>query len=301
MPGRSLRIFLVDGVASGLRTAELGLSTIKALVVPRASLSAATKRPEVQRTGVYILIGPDTQKPGVLKVYFGEGDAVITRLSAHDKDPDKDFWADAVVFVSKDENLTKAHGRFLESRLIRFANEAKRCTVTNGTQPPDQGKLPEADEVEMEEFITQARLLLGTLGFDLFSPALELPKSMASSAGTIEPHIELTYSGEGYSATCTVDTSSGQFIVRKDSKARTQESPSLPQTYKDLRAHLIGTGVLAKDADGLRFTQDYSFSAISPAAQVVSGISVNGRIAWKLKDGSMSFAEWQEKRLAEGD
>src|SRR5262249_23509585 len=151
--------------ASGLRTAELGLSTIKALVVPRASLSAATKRTEVQRTGVYILIGRDSDKPGVLKVYFGEGDTVLTRLSAHDKDPEKDFWEDAVVFVSKDENLTKAHGRYLESRLIRLANDAKRCTVTNGTQPPEQGKLPEADEVEMEEFITQARLLLGTLGY----------------------------------------------------------------------------------------------------------------------------------------
>jgi hypothetical protein len=301
MPGRSIRVFLIDGVASGLRTAELGLSTIKALVVPRASISAATKRAEVQRTGVYILIGRDSEKPGVLKVYFGEGDAVLTRLSAHDKDADKDFWEDAVVFVSKDENLTKAHGRYLESRLIRFANDAKRCTVTNGTNPPDQGKLPEADEVEMEEFITQARLLLGTLGYDLFSPIQELPKPTVSQDAASQVPIELTYSGEGYSATCLVDTSSGQFVVRKDSRARKQEAPSLQPTYKELRAHLIATGVLVTDSDALRFTQDYSFSAISRAAQVVSGQPVNGRIAWKLKDGSMTFADWQDKQLADDE
>jgi hypothetical protein len=277
----------------------LGLSTIKALVVPRASLSAATKRTEVQRTGVYILIGRDSNKPGVLKVYFGEGDTVLTRLSAHDKDLDKDFWEDAVVFVSKDENLTKAHGRFLESRLIRLANDAKRCTVTNGTQPPEQGKLPEADEVEMEEFITQARLLLGTLGYDLFSPIQEDPKPAATHGASSPGPIELTYSGEGYSATCVVDTSTGQFVVRKDSRARKQEAPSLQQTNKDLRSHLIDTGVLTDETDALRFTQDYPFSAISPAAQVVSGTPVNGRTAWKLKDGSMTFANWQDKQLSD--
>lgn len=118
LPGRSIRIFLVDGTASGLRTAELGLSTIKALVVPRASLSNLTKRPELGKTGVYVLIGPDTTIPGRRKIYIGEGDAILTRLTAHNRDTDKDFWDEAVILVSKDENLTKGHARFLEARLI---------------------------------------------------------------------------------------------------------------------------------------------------------------------------------------
>ena len=70
MPGRSIRIFLVDGTASGLRTAELGLSTIKAVVIPRASLSNVAKRSEPQKTGVYILIGPDSDNPGQKKVFL---------------------------------------------------------------------------------------------------------------------------------------------------------------------------------------------------------------------------------------
>lgn len=69
MTGRSIRIFLVDGAVAGLRTTELGLSTIKALVIPRASLQSVTKRPEVQKTGLYILVGKDENKPGVLKIY----------------------------------------------------------------------------------------------------------------------------------------------------------------------------------------------------------------------------------------
>ncbi len=297
MPGRSIRIFLVDGIASGLRTAELGMSTIKALVVPRASLSTVAKRTEVQRTGVYILVGRDSDKAGVLKVYFGEGDTVLTRLSAHDKDPDKDFWEEAVVFVSKDDNLTKAHGRFLESRLIAMARQAKRCTVTNATEPPDQGRLPEADEVEMEEFIAQARLLLGTLGFDLFSPLVESTPARADGATPQSKAVEFIYSGDGFFATCVVDSASGQFVVRKGSLARKEEAPALQPGYRLLRAQLKESGVLKEDGDGFRFVQDHPFNAATPAAQVVSGQTINGRIAWKLRDGSLTFAEWQDTKL----
>src|SRR5262249_14533580 len=170
MSGRSIRLFLVDGSASGLRTAEIGLSTIKALVIPRASLQQSSQRDEPRRTGVYVLVGTDSDNPGRKKLYVGEGDSVISRLAAHNKDPDKDFWEEAIVFTSKDQNLTKAHVRYLEARLISLAGEAKRATVANSTTPNEQGRLPEPDEVEMEEFITQSRLLLGTLGYDLFDP-----------------------------------------------------------------------------------------------------------------------------------
>jgi hypothetical protein len=48
------------------------------------------------------------------KIYVGEGDEVLQRIVAHDNDDAREFWDRAVVFVSKDENLTKAHVRYLE-------------------------------------------------------------------------------------------------------------------------------------------------------------------------------------------
>ena len=123
MAGRSIRLFLVDGSATGLRTAELGLSTIKALVVPRASLAQALQdREEIKRTGVYLLVGADRNNPGRKQIYIGEGDVVAVRLSSHAKDAAKDFWEEAIVFTSKDENLTKAHVRYLEARLLRLTS-----------------------------------------------------------------------------------------------------------------------------------------------------------------------------------
>ena len=82
---------------------------------------------------MYVLVGGDSDKPGFRKIYIGEGDTILPRLISHNSDDSKDFWSEAVVFVSKDENLTKAHARYLEARLIALAKEAKRATVANGT------------------------------------------------------------------------------------------------------------------------------------------------------------------------
>jgi len=102
--GRSINLFLVDGSASGMRMAEIGLSTIKSVVCPRASLAALGKRSESKRTGVYFLVGSDPAVPDRRKVYIGEGDKIITRINAHDKDEKKEFWTDAILFISKDEH-----------------------------------------------------------------------------------------------------------------------------------------------------------------------------------------------------
>lgn len=300
MPGRSIRIFLVDGSSSGVRTAELGLSTIKALAVPRASLAAVASREELEKTGVYVLIGNDSEVPGLKKIYIGEGDTLMTRLSAHNKDENKDFWDECVLFVSKDQNLTKAHVRYVEGRLIQLAASAKRASLTNGTAPSVQGWLPEADEVEMEEFIVQARLLLGTLGYDLFEqqPIAESHVSQSIPLASPKPPV-FRLAGDGYNATCIVDSDAGQFVVTADSLARKQETPSLQPTYKNMRAQLIASGILIEDSKtSFRFAKDYPFGSPTAAAQVVVGFSVNGRAAWRT-EGGKSLADWQNAQLPE--
>lgn len=281
-----------------MRTAELGLSTIKALAVPRASLSAVSKRPELEKTGVYVLLGDDPDNPGAKKIYIGEGDTILTRLSSHNKSEDKDFWDECVLFVSKDQNLTKAHVRFLEARLIKLASDAKRAKVTNGTAPSTAGWLPEPDEIEMEEFIAQARLLLGSLGYNIFETQITLPQ-MAASTTTLQATTtpEFQYVGDGFRAKCVVDTDSGQFIVKSGSTSRKEEAASLQPTYRTLRKQLVESGVLVEQSEGTyTFAQDYAFSAPTAAAQVVSGSTVNGRNAWKTAN-SQTLADWQDAQL----
>ncbi|MGI4827134.1 MAG: GIY-YIG nuclease family protein [Janthinobacterium lividum] len=116
--GRTLKLYLVDGSSSGVITAELGISSVRAVVASRMALPDLLRRDEATRTGIYLLVGPDPDLRERQLAYVGEGDQVRTRFAAHDADDAKDFFTRVVLIVSKDENLTKAHGRYLESRII---------------------------------------------------------------------------------------------------------------------------------------------------------------------------------------
>ncbi|MFV8755107.1 GIY-YIG nuclease family protein [Nannocystaceae bacterium ST9] len=291
MPGRAIRIFLTNGTPSGLRTAELGLSTCKAVMAPRIDLEALSRRSEARRTGVYILVGDDEKHIGRRAVYIGEGDEVFTRIKSHDSN--KDFWDQVILFVSKDENLTKAHVRYLEARMIMLATEARRATVTNGTAPdPSRLRLPEADQAEMEEYLEHVRMLASTLGVVIF-------ENMATELPTRTPmtnEIRVSMSGTGYNAHAVVR--GGQLVVLQGSLARKQEAPSLSASSRALRAELIDAEVLAAIETGLQFTQDYAFDSPSGAAQAIAGASVNGRITWRLPD-ERTLKDWQDAQIAE--
>ncbi|MBK9754639.1 MAG: DUF4357 domain-containing protein [Nannocystis sp.] len=43
--------------------------------------------------------------------------------------------------------------------------------------------------------------------------------------------------------------------------------------------------------------QDYLFTSSSAAAAVISGTSMNGRIMWKLADGT-TLRDWEERELS---
>lgn len=205
MAGKSVRIFLVDGVPQGMRTAEVGNWSGIALVSPRTELSRLGKRTEVRRTGVYLLLGPPDSSASGLAVYVGEGDDVWARLRGHDA---KDFWTWVVIFVSKDDknNLTKAHVRWLEATLVADLSFAKRVDLKNGNEPFG-GTLPAADVADMEAFIDHVRLLLPTLGADVFMSS-GLPRTAAVQTGELV--LELRW--EDCRAECVVRD--GAFIVR---------------------------------------------------------------------------------------
>ena len=292
MNGKSIRIFLAEGKASGLRVAEIGMSTCKAVVAPRASLSLLSQRPESRRTGVYILAGEDPASPGRSAVYIGEGDDVFQRLLSHDRDEDKDFWDRVVLFVSKDENLTKAHVRHLEARLIDIAKQAKRCTVFNRTAP-DGGTLPEADAADMDEFIGQLRILSSILGVQAFEAA---PTNEGRSSDATEnlaaPIFQME--GSGYNAKCQVID--GEFVVQSGSIARLDEAPTLGASSRAMRKELLASAVLEREPGGLRFVQNYAFGSPSGSAQAICGANVNGRSSWRLPSGQ-TFKEWQDAQL----
>jgi hypothetical protein len=242
----------------------------------------------VRRTGVYILVGPSDTSSSKLAVYVGEGDDVWSRIVSHDAT--KDFWTWVVLFVSKDDNMTKAHVRWLEGTLVREITAAKKAEIHNGNEPSG-GKLPEADTADMQTFFENMRLVLPVLGVNVF--AVEESPATASEHALV---LELKW--EDAKAECVVRD--GQFIVRASSHARVKEVDSLNDSTRALRHDLQKTGVLVLDAGStslLRFTQEYAFDSPSAAAGVVAGTGLNGRAQWKVKGQGISYKEWQEQQV----
>ena len=71
--------------------------------------------------------------------------------------------------MSKDENLNKAHIKFLEHTIHQAAIAAGRYRLENGNTPP-RPAISEAEMSVMSEFFDQLRLLTGALGYKIFEP-----------------------------------------------------------------------------------------------------------------------------------
>lgn len=297
MDGKQVRLFLADGTPGGLLTAEIMNWTGHVVAAPRSDLADLLDRPEVARTGVYLLLGDDPESPGRPIVYIGEGDDVRKRLYQHGRDAVKDFWERAVVVTSKDLNLTKAHARYLESRFIALALAAGRSRLANGTSPQPIN-LPEADVSDMEYFITQAQIILPVLGINALRAT---PTRTGRTADGLDdthrsPVFVLKQDKAGVLATAQeVD---GEFTVRAGSRGRSSWTGT-GVSYRTLRSRLESEGVLVETGDGATVTlrQDYTFASPSAASAVLLGRSSNGRLEWKVQDSALSYGDWQARLL----
>ncbi|SHM08632.1 GIY-YIG nuclease family protein [Vreelandella subglaciescola] len=299
--GRSIRLFLVDGTPNGLLTAEIMNWTGRVLTSPRSKLSELVQRPECGRTGIYFLIGPDPENSLRPLIYIGESDDVGTRLKQHNRPEDKggkDFWEKVCLVTSKDQNLTKAHVKYLESLLIQSAGQIGRCRLMNGTAH-EYISLPESDRADMAFFAEQIRTVLPVLGLDFLRetarPSRE-PEATLATEPEVSPHFTLEVPRHGIRATSQeID---GEFYVFKGSLARGAWAGT-ERGYQSLYNQLCEDGVLTESNGTKIFNVDQSFNSPSAAAAVVSGRSANGRTSWKTEESGLTYGDWQDQQVSE--
>lgn len=280
--GTSIRIFLAEGSPDGLWVVEKSNWTGIGLVASRSGYPVLRDRPEIQGPGVYVLVGPADGVARTYRIYIGETDVLRPRLDSHLKN--KEFWTRVIVFTSKDANLNKAHVRYLESRLINLAQEAKRVEVENSTVS-SMPSLSEADKADMEAFLEDMLLLYPVVGITAF-------ESSGVSAATAGLRLRLV----GKDALAAGYESGDEFVVLAGSLARTETVASMPDYALKLRADLQADGILYSEGPHLRFVQDYVFTSPSRAAMTILGRTANGRVEWKLEDGR-TLKELQESTL----
>lgn len=269
MASATIKIFLPHGDPKRLRTAELSNWIGKAVAGPRSEFDSILSRDESSSAGIYFLTGidPETGRPSV---YIGEAESIRDRVKSH---LDKDYWNQIVFFISKDENLTKAHIRYCEGRLIDIAKNVGRALVKNNQS--SGSKLPEADREDMEVFLEKLQQLLPALGVEVFVPAISKVDSSNLERELLSCEIK------GLKATGHL-TPNG-IVVFKGSQAvlLPRESSTKYPWSITMRNKLLEEGSLVAKENHMLFTQDVEFSSPSAAAAVIHGGQANGLTAWK--------------------
>lgn len=269
--GKTIKIFLIDGDPNGRMSCELSNWSGKAYKIPRIRIKDSTDRDELNKTGVYLLFGKGENEKE--QVYIGEAESILKRLNQHLTQ--KEFWNEAIIFFSKDDNLNKAHVKYLENRLHEMAVTANRYSIENSIVPT-QSSISESDKSEMEEFIDNIKMLVNTLGHKVFDGRREIVPKLKQDIFSIKATRGSDAQGE--------PTSEG-FVVFKGSKASSTTVPSLSPSFATLRQSLIDKGILTLLGDNYEFTEDYLFSSPSTAAVMILGRNANGPLEWKLANG----------------
>jgi hypothetical protein len=297
--GRTIQLYLVDGSPSGLRIASIHGWTGQVIVASQTAFKSMLRRPEADRTGVYVLFGPDPESASKTRAYIGEADIVAQRIAQSANQ--REFWETALAVTTSDDALTKGHVRYLEARLIELATSSGRVVLENGNAPSaDQKRLPESDRANMEAFLANLRVILPVVGLEMLkqptvvaavpvktSDAYELrPVSMAQVL------FEIRHKSGVKAEAVERD---GDFVVLAGSEAL-RDTGYVQMTYGPLKESLLQDGTLVAHAtkrDFLQFTKDYPFGSVSAAAAVVLDRNSNGRLEWRLKGSRMNYATWQ--------
>lgn len=164
----TIEIFSTTGDPQGIRIIQASNWSGVGVVFPRESISEALLEEHAKRPGVYILVGELAEET----VYIGEADAISVRLKRHRQ---KD-WSWGVYFVDS-HGLGKTEVQFLESELVRIAQESGNSILMNKTAPtvPNMSRQSRAAATV---FLNEMLLILPMIGIRAFSK----PKSIATAA-----------------------------------------------------------------------------------------------------------------------
>jgi hypothetical protein len=233
---------------------------------------------------IFSLVLPMKRK-GV--VYIGQagarknGEGILNRLQEHKRNPEKDYWTEAIVFTTSNNSFGPTEISYLENRFCNLAVEANRYEVKNGNDPTP-GNITEEKESEMEEFIDYAKVIMGTLGHKLFEPiskpvVKQVEESAAKPSENVHLHLERTIKKVGKVEADGSQTSEG-FVVLKGSHISLVDDDTIPAVIKEQRkkAPIDENGILQ---------EDMLFSSPSYAAMFVIGKSANGLTSWKTEAG----------------
>ena len=263
--GKTVTTYLIDGDPKGTRYAFISNKICQMFVVPRSNLSYLNEQEKLQKPAFYVLIGEnDITKP---QAYIGETENFKERVKDHDSK--KSFWQKALIFVSKDADMTKADVQYLEHKAIAEAKKANTFVLSDNKQTPKAPNLPEYQRDAMDEFFEDIKFLASFIGCNIFE--------------VVQPKCEQLFFTKGRGANAQGFYNSDGFTVLKGSIIAKTSVPSLG--WQEKRSKLLKE-YTEVHGDQLILTSNKTFSSPSTAADFCIGSSNNGWLVWKNKDGN---------------
>ena len=283
---KTVRLYFIEGVASGRVKATLANWTGVAFRIPRTFVDKSDDRAELRQTGVYFLFGTD-ETTGEDAVYVGQasvrknGKGVLGRIVEHIGEKKLDYWTHAVILVTVDDSFGPTEISYLENRFHTLATDANRFKVMNRNSP-SEGNVTEEKEAELDEFIGYSKLVLGALGYKVFEKPDE--DRNVSSDDKLRDHASdqqepLLYF-ELAEAKGTGRQVADGFLVYRGSKLAKYPVKSCPEYLLTMR-----TKYENRINSDLVLTEDILFSSPSAAAGFLRGSSINGQLSWKTSAG----------------
>ena len=267
--GKSIELFLVNGSADSLVTAELSNWNGKAIRIPRTEIPSCD-RTDITQAGVYFLFCK--QDDDTEAVYIGESENIKERLVQHirdfNADKEKYYWNTAVIFIGSD--LNKSLIRYLEDRFVTIAKQCKRYTVlTKNTY--SKTVIKESQKAAMEEFIDNVKIVINALGYNVLEPKAQ------PEADDTENMLFMNYG----SAKAKGKRTSDGFVVLTGSIINAMTTKACPDSAIKNR-----TKYEKSIDENCTLTDDLLFSSPSGAASFVGGSALSGNELWKDKNGT---------------
>lgn len=263
--GKTITTYLVDGDPKGTQYAFISNKICQMFVVPRSNLSYLNTQEKLQKPAFYILLGEDeSTKP---QAYIGETENFRERVKDHDSK--KAFWQKALIFVSKDADMTKVDVQYLEHIAIVAAKKTNTFILSDNKQTPKAPNLPEHQQDSMNEFFDDVKFLASFIGCNIFEMS--------------QPKAEHLFYTKGRGCNAIGFYSSDGFTVLKGSIIAKTVVPSF--NWKEKREKMIHE-YTSTDNGILTMTSDKTFSSPSTAADFCIGSSNNGWLVWMDNDGN---------------
>lgn len=285
--GKNINVFLMDNNPTGRIKCTIANWTGVAYKIPRTELEKCKDRDDLKQSGVYFLFGI-SDETGKHVAYIGQagnrknGEGILNRLLEHKKNPDKDYWKEAVMFTTSNNSFGPTEISFLENKFCNMAIKAQRYEVKNGNEPTP-GNITEEKESELEEFTEYARIIMGVLGHNVFEPFTNQKSSISENDLTDKKesttfHLQRKIKALNLLIEATGKQTTEGFVVLKGSIVSPEEDGTISNVISEIRKN-------AKISNDHILQEDILFSSPSGAAMFVVGKAANGLTSWKTSDG----------------